>query len=217
MSGKIRVKICGLKTPTDIDAAASAGAHYIGFNFFPKSPRFVSNDQARDLALQTPIGIAKVGLVVDANNDLLDALVDRVPLDVIQLHGGESVERVIEVRARYRLPVMKVIGVSCQEDLAAIDEFAPVSDQILLDAKPPKGAILPGGNGLAFDWRLLAGRKYWTKPWMLAGGLKPDNVAEAIQKTGAVQVDVASGVESSAGVKDAGLMTQFCKAASVTG
>ncbi len=213
MAGDIRVKICGLNKPTDIDGAAAAGATYIGFNFFPKSPRFVTNSQARDLAVLSPVGIAKVGLVVNADDATLDAVLAEVPLDMIQLHGQETPERVAQVRSRYGLPVMKVLGISGADDLAAIDDFSAVADQLLLDAKPPKGAILPGGNGISFDWRLLADRKYWTKPWMLAGGLTPDNVAEAIGKTGASQVDVASGVESAAGVKDTGMMAAFCAAA----
>lgn len=210
MGTDIRVKICGLRTRADVDNAVAAGAAYIGFNFFPKSPRYASPNVAQDLAVHTPTGIAKVGLVVNPSDVELDALVDAVPLDIIQLHGGESVERVAQVRARYGLPVMKVLGISTSADLDAIDLFSPVADQLLLDAKPPKNAVLPGGNGITFDWRLLADRKYWTKPWMLAGGLTPDNVAEAIQRTGAMQVDVASGVESSAGVKDAAMMSAFC-------
>lgn len=213
MTSRVQVKICGLTTLADIDAAASAGAAYIGFNFFPKSPRFVSNSDARELALRTPMGMAKVGLVVNADDATLDALVEQVPLDMIQLHGGETAERVAEIRTRYGLPVMKVLGISTSADLDAIDTFSAVADQLLLDAKAPKDAILPGGNGITFDWKLLADRKYWTKPWMLAGGLTPTNVAEAVAKTGALQVDVASGVERSAGVKDPWLIETFCAAA----
>jgi phosphoribosylanthranilate isomerase len=119
---------------------------------------------------------------------------------------------VAEIKARYGLPVMKAIGVAEAGDLAAIDSYSTVADQLLIDAKPPKGADLPGGNGLAFDWRLLADRKYWTRPWMLAGGLTPDNVAEAVRLTGAKQVDVSSGVENAPGVKDAALMQRFSAA-----
>ena len=127
---------------------------------------------------------------------------------MLQLHGGESPERVAELRARYRLPVMKAVGVASEGDLAALDAYAKVADQILVDAKPPKSAVLPGGNGLAFDWRLIAGRR-WPVPWMLAGGLTAGNVAEAVQMTGARQVDVSSGVESTPGVKDAQMMRAF--------
>ncbi len=217
MSGATRVKICGLRTEADVVAASDAGATYVGFNFFPKSPRYVTHEAAAELAIATPVGIAKVALVVNADDATLDALVEAVPLDMLQLHGSESVERVAEVRARYGLPVMKVLGIAGEDDLAAIDAYSPVADQLLLDAKPPKDAVLPGGNGLAFDWTLLAGRKYWSVPWMLAGGLNAGNVGEAIARTGARQVDVASGVESAAGVKDATMMASFCKAALTAG
>lgn len=213
MPADIRVKICGLKTPADIAAAADAGAAYIGFNTFAKSPRFVTVEQMCALCIEVPVGIAKVALVVDAGNDQLDALTDNAPLDMLQLHGHETPERVAEVRQRYGLPVIKVLGISAAEDLPQIDVFSEVSDQLLLDAKPPKDAVLPGGNGITFDWRLLADRKYWIKPWMLAGGLTPTNVAEAISRTGAQQVDVASGVESAPGVKDSDLMRAFVDAA----
>ncbi|MDG3040937.1 phosphoribosylanthranilate isomerase [Roseicyclus marinus] len=206
------IKFCGLTRPQDIKSAAEAGARYVGFVFFPKSPRNVTMDAARNLALEVPTGIAKVALTVDADDVALDALVAAVPLDMLQLHGHESPERVAQVRARYGLPVMKALGIATAEDLAQIDTFSEVADQLLIDAKPPKGADLPGGNGLSFDWRLLAGRKYWKKPWMLAGGLSPDNVAEAVRLTGARQVDVSSGVESAPGIKDAGRMMDFARA-----
>ena len=209
----IQVKICGLRTAEDVAAAVSAGARYLGFNFFPKSPRSVDAETARALAVDVPAGVAKVALLVNPTDAELDRLIETVPLDMLQLHGSETPERVASIRARYGLPVMKVLGVASAEDLDAIDSYSAVADQLLLDAKPPKDAVLPGGNGLAFDWKLLAGRKYWTRPWMLAGGLTPDNVAEAIARTGAKQVDVASGVESAPGVKDAGKMAAFIRAA----
>lgn len=209
----VAVKICGLTAQDHVRAAVDAGARYLGFNFFPKSPRYVSPEQAAELTTHVPEGVAKVALVVNASNELLDSITQAAPFDILQLHGAEKVERVQEVKDRYGLPVMKVIGVADAEDLAAIDTYSDVADQLLIDAKAPKNAILPGGNGLAFDWRLLAGRKYWRKPWMLAGGLNPDNVAEAIRMTGARQVDVASGVESAPGVKDAALIHAFIDAA----
>lgn len=208
----VRVKICGLKTLADVQAVAQAGAAYAGFNFFAKSPRFVSLEAARALALAAPDGLCKVALVVDAEEALLDALVAGVPLDMLQLHGKESPARVAEVKARYGLPVMKAIGVAEEADLGTLLEYSLVADQILIDAKPPKDAALPGGNGLSFDWRLLVGRK-WLRPWMLAGGLTPDNVARAVQLTGARQVDVASGVESAPGLKDAARIADFVQAA----
>ena len=207
----ISIKFCGLSQPSDIAAAAEAGARYVGFVFFPKSPRAVSLTQARDLALAVPVGVAKVGLVVDPEDAFLDQLLAEVPLDILQLHGHETPTRVAEIRARTGLPVMKAIGIADADDLGQIADYAAVSDQLLIDAKPPKNADLPGGNGLSFDWRLLAGRR-WPVPWMLAGGLTPDNVRLAVQMTGAQQVDVSSGVESRAGVKDPMLIHAFADA-----
>ena len=208
----IRVKICGLRTVADVAAVAAAGAAYAGFVFFAKSPRHLSIAEAHVLALAAPVGLAKVALVVDADDATLDAIIDGVPLDMLQLHGHESPERVSQVRARYGLPVMKAVGVADESDLAALMEYALVADQILVDAKPPTGADLPGGNGLAFDWRLLAGRR-WQRPWMLAGGLTAGNVADAIRLTGARQVDVSSGVESAPGLKDRARILAFKTAA----
>ncbi len=208
----IRVKICGLRTEADVLAVAAAGAAYAGFVFFAKSPRNVTVEQARGLALIAPPGLAKVALTVDAGDAALDAIVEAVPLDMLQLHGHESPDRVAEVRARYGLPVMKAVGVADEGDLATLMEYSLVADQILIDAKPPKNADLPGGNGLSFDWRLVAQRR-WLRPWMLAGGLTPDNVAEAIRLTNARQVDVSSGVESAPGVKDAARIAAFVTAA----
>ncbi len=212
MPSDISVKICGLTAPDHVDAAARAGARYVGFVFFPKSPRHLELADAAALAAHVPMGICKVALTVNADDAMLDALMQAVPLDMLQLHGSESPERVAQVRARYGLPVMKAVGVAEHADLAQLDAYAGVADQLLVDAKPPKGADLPGGNGLAFDWKLLQGR-VWRCPWMLAGGLTPSNVAEAIVRTGARQVDVSSGVESSAGVKDAALIHALVEAA----
>ncbi len=208
----VRVKICGLSRPEDVFATASAGAVYAGFVFFAKSPRNISIEQARALAVEAPLGLAKVALLVNPDDALLMAVNSAVPLDMIQLHGSESPERVAEVKALTGLPVMKAVGVASADDLAALDTYSEVADQILVDAKPPKDADLPGGNGLSFDWRLIAGRQ-WKAPWMLAGGLTPDNVAEAIRLTGAQQVDVSSGVEAAPGVKDAELIGAFVRAA----
>ncbi len=209
----IPVKICGLTHSDDLAAAVEAGARYIGFNFFPKSPRYVSPEQAAKLSEEVPMGVAKVALVVDPTNDTLDAIIATAPIDMIQLHGSEPPERVTEVKARYGLPVIKAIGIAGPEDVAKIDIYARVADQLLIDAKAPKNADLPGGNGVTFDWRLLADKKYWTVPWMLAGGLTVDNVADAIRLTGAKQVDLASAVESSPGRKDPAKMRAFIAAA----
>ncbi len=202
------VKICGLKTPETVQAACEAGARYIGFNFFAKSPRSVSVEQAAALMLDMPIGVAKVALVVDMSDGEIARIVDGTTAEILQLHGAETPERVAEIKARFGLPVMKAIGLAGPEDVAQIERYAPVADQLLIDAKAPKGADLPGGNGVSFDWRLVQ-RKYWPCPWMLAGGLTPDNVAEAMRLTGAKQVDVSSGVETAPGVKDPDLIRAF--------
>jgi len=208
----VAVKICGLTGPQDVVAAADAGARYVGFVFFPKSPRNVSVQQAKALAAEVPFGAAKVALTVNADDALLDEITQNVAIDILQLHGSESVARVAQIKARTGLPVMNAIGISDADDLQKIVDYGRVADMLLVDAKPPKNADLPGGNGLAFDWRLLAGRK-WAVPWMLAGGLTPDNVQQAIQLTGARQVDVSSGVESAPGVKDPAKVAAFVSAA----
>ncbi|HBZ45017.1 MAG TPA: phosphoribosylanthranilate isomerase [Maritimibacter sp.] len=208
----VSVKICGLTQPDQVAAAVAAGARYLGFNFFPKSPRYVDPDTCARLAVEVPPGVAKVALVVNPDDALLDEITAKAPIDMIQLHGQESPERVAEIRARYGLPVMKVVGVAGPEDVARLDDYTDVADQLLVDAKAPKGADLPGGNGVPFDWTLLQGR-HWTLPWMLAGGLTPANVALAVRLTGARQVDTASGVESAPGVKDPEMMRAFVEAA----
>jgi phosphoribosylanthranilate isomerase len=213
MTGDVRVKICGLTRPEDVDAAVKAGASYVGLVFFLKSPRHLSAATAAALAEAVPPGIAKVALTVDPDDTALDALLAQVPVDILQLHGKETPQRVHEIKARSGLPVMKAVGVADASDLPALDAYAQVADMILVDAKPPNGASLPGGNGLSFDWRLIAGRR-WSVPWMLAGGLDAANVAEAIRLTGARQVDVSSGVESAPGLKDATKIAAFVTAAS---
>jgi len=205
---KVRAKLCGLTTQDDIDAAATAGAAYIGLVFFEKSPRNVAIETARSLALHAPVGLAKVALVVNADDAALDCITASVPLDMLQLHGVESPERVAAVKARYGLPVMKALGIASGDDVARAQLYAGVADQLLLDAKPAEGDALPGGHGLSFDWRLLEGES-WSVPWMLAGGLTPDNVAEAVHCCAARQVDVSSGIETAPGQKSAELMAKF--------
>ena len=211
MSSNTRIKICGLTTPETVAAAVDAGATYLGFNFFAKSPRSVDIETARNLAVEVPPGVMKVALVVNADDAMIEAINARVPLDMIQLHGTETPERVREVKALAGLPVMKAVGIADEEDLAKIDDYTSVADQLLIDAKPPRNATLPGGNGLSFDWRLISNLR-WASPWMLAGGLTPENVGEAVALTGARQVDVASGVESAPGVKDIDKIKAFCAA-----
>lgn len=212
MTPPVSVKICGLRRPEELRAAAEAGARYVGFVFFGKSPRNLDLQIAQGLAVDAPLGLAKVALVVNADDAFLDTLTAAVPLDMLQLHGNETPERVAQVKARYGLPVMKAVGISDAVDVAKLDAYEAVADQILVDAKPPTGGELPGGNGLSFDWRLIAQRS-WTGPWMLAGGLTPDNVATAVAATGARQVDVSSGVESAPGVKDIARIKAFVSAA----
>ena len=211
MPKSIRVKICGLSTPEAIDAAASAGAAYVGFVFFEKSPRNVTFQDAEGLAIQTPEGLAKVALTVNADDAFLDELTEKVPLDMLQLHGNETPQRVSEIRARYGLPVMKAVGVADADDLPNLDVYSKVADQILVDTKPPKGADRPGGNGASFDWSLIAGRR-WSVPWMLAGGLTAENAMDAVRATGARQLDLSSAVESAPGVKDPALIRKFLDA-----
>lgn len=208
MTNPVSVKICGLATVDDVRACADAGANYMGLVFFEKSPRNITIPAARELALAAPMGLAKVALVVNPSDAELDAITATVPLDMLQLHGREKPERVAEVKARYGLPVMKAVGIADGDDLPKLESYFGVADQILVDAKPPKGEELPGGNGLSFDWRLIAGRR-WPCPWMLAGGLTTENVAEAVTMTGAKQVDVSSGVEDAPGQKNAELIQKF--------
>jgi phosphoribosylanthranilate isomerase len=209
-ASNMRVKICGLRDVDTVAAAMDAGAAYVGFVFFAKSPRNVSIAEARTLA-PLAAGATRVALVVNAD-DALIAEIAASPIDMIQLHGTETPDRVAEIKRTTGLPVMKAIGVADAGDLAKIDLYADIADQLLIDAKPPKDGDLPGGNGLSFDWRLIEGRT-WPCPWMLAGGLTPDNVAEAARLTGAAQIDVSSGVESAPGVKNAAMIRKFIEAA----
>lgn len=212
----VKAKICGISTPETMQAALDAGARWVGLVFFPKSPRNVSIATAAELSRMVGTGTRVVGLFVDPTDELLDDVTGQVPLDLIQLHGGETPERVAAIRARFNLPVMKALKVGDAADLDAAAAYEPVVDILLFDAKPPKGAILPGGNGVAFDWSLLTGR-HWQKPWMLSGGLDPANVADAIRATGAKAVDVSSGVEDAPGRKSSDLIRAFLSAVTSTG
>ncbi len=205
-----QVKICGLNDAAGYDAAQQAGADYIGFVFYPPSPRAVTPVQAAALAARG--GAARrVGLLVDAGDDEIATILAAVPLDVLQLHGAETPARAAQLRQRFGLPVMKALGIAEAADLAQLADYAPVVDMFLLDAKPPPGATLPGGNAASFDWGLLAGQAI-SRPWLLAGGLTPDHVAEAIARSGAPGVDVPSGVERARGVKDPQRIHAFIKA-----
>jgi phosphoribosylanthranilate isomerase len=206
------VKICGLKSFETIDAAIDAGADMLGFVFFSASPRNVHYTDARNLAKHVGDRALKVALTVDAEDGEIAAIVEALEPDLLQLHGEEEPRRVAEIRSRYRIPVMKVIGVSTPADVARAEAYRFVGDRILFDAKPPKDARLPGGNGSTFDWAILKGVDLG-KPWMLSGGLTPANVAQALRTTGAPGVDVSSGVERAPGDKDPGRIAAFVKAA----
>src|SRR5208283_2625133 len=195
------VKICGLSTAPTLEAALAAGADMAGFVFFPKSPRHIGYEAARTLSAQARGRARIVALSVDADDETLARIVESLAPDILQLHGRESPSRVTEIRERFGRPAMKAIGVATAADFAAAAPYNNAADFLLIDAKPPKGAALPGGNGLAFDWRLAQGFSP-KRPWLLSGGLDPDNVADAIAETGAIGVDVSSGVESAPGVKD---------------
>jgi phosphoribosylanthranilate isomerase len=207
----VEVKICGITDEEAMDAAIEEGADYVGLVFFPPSPRNVAPDRAAELVEFAPGDVTKVGLFVDPDDATLDFVLTKVRLDLLQLHGHETPERVEAIRLEYGLPVMKVLSVSEAADLDAAEPYLAVADRLLFDAKPPKGALLPGGNAVSFDWSILTGRK-WGLPWMLAGGLTPANVAEAVRISGAPCVDVSSGVESAPGIKDAEKIRAFIQA-----
>ena len=209
----VEVKICGLSTPETMDAAVEAGADMVGLVFFPKSPRNVSLEQAASLAARARGRARIVTLVVDADDAQIKDIVAKVGPDLIQAHGSESPERIAEIARLTGRPVIKAIRVKDHADIAAAAQFSEAASLILYDAKAPEtlGSALPGGNGHAFDWGLLEGGR--RPAFVLAGGLTPDNVAEAIRVTGAPVVDVSSGVESAPGVKDIGLIRKFIEAA----
>ncbi|RYB03965.1 phosphoribosylanthranilate isomerase [Lichenibacterium ramalinae] len=206
------VKICGLSTEATLDATLEAGAERVGFVFFARSPRHLTLERAAVLARRARGRAAVVALTVDAEDAALDAIVGAVAPDMVQLHGRETPERVAALRARLGRPMVKALGIACAADLDAVPAYAAVADEIMFDAKPPKGAALPGGNGVAFDWRLLAALDL-PVPFMLSGGLGPRNVGEALRVTRAPAVDVSSGVESAPGVKDPDLIAAFIRAA----
>ena len=201
MNSKIRVKICGITNIADMDTCLRHGVHYAGLMFFEKSPRFLDLNLARKLSLHAGDQIKKVGVTVNLDNQTIDKILAKVPLDFIQLHGHETPGRVKEIKTRYNLPVIKAIGVSKKSDLESILLFKDVADQLLIDAKSLSSSVLPGGNGLNFDWNLLKNFKFEC-PWLLAGGLTSENVKKAIKLTGANQLDLSSGVEKTPGQKD---------------
>jgi phosphoribosylanthranilate isomerase len=207
-----KVKICGVRTPDIVEVAAEAGADYVGFVFFAKSPRYIAPPEARSLAERAVGRIDTVAVLVDPDDALIDDILAAVRPSVIQLHGSETPERVAGVRARSGLPVIKSVGVASAEDVAKAVPYRGVADMILFDAKAPAGSDVPGGHGLAFDWQVLAGLSA-ERPFGLSGGLDPDNVWEGLVATGACMVDVSSGVERAPGEKDPELVRRFIQAA----
>ncbi|KQV72948.1 phosphoribosylanthranilate isomerase [Rhizobium sp. Root1220] len=205
---KTDIKICGLKTAEAIDRALTRGATHIGFIFFEKSPRYIEPDVAGTLADRVRGKVKIVAVVVDPTNDDLDEIVTLLRPDILQLHGDESPERVLTIKAVYGLPVMKAFSVRSADDLKRVEAYVGIADRFLFDAKPPKGSDLPGGNGVSFDWSLLT----WLDgnvDYMLSGGLNKGNIAEAISLTKAPGIDVSSGVESAPGVKSIAMIDEF--------
>jgi phosphoribosylanthranilate isomerase len=206
----VKVKICGVRTPAIVEAASQAGADFIGLVFFAKSPRNLSLEEAKDLADAARGKVGTVAVLVDPDDALIDRIAEMVRPDLLQLHGAETPERVAAIKARTRLPVLKAIAVAEAGDVAGAGAYAGVADQMLFDAKASPEALLPGGNGVAFDWHVLAAAR---PPYALSGGLDAANVGEAIRLTRAAMVDVSSGVETAPGVKDAKLIKSFIQAA----
>jgi len=205
-----KIKICGITTPGALESAIAAHAEFVGFNFFPPSPRHLTVSDAAILAERAEGRIGKVGVFVNPSDALLAAVVPAAKLDAIQLHGSETPDRTAQIGARFSLPMWKVMSVAAPGDIAKAIAYRDAADFILFDAKTPSGT-LPGGMGLAFDWALLSGN-HGTPAWGLAGGLTPANVAEAIRITRTSMVDTSSGVESAPGVKDVDKIAAFCKA-----
>jgi len=205
------IKICGLKTDAAMAAALAGGASHVGFIFFAKSPRFVEPAEAGRLREAARGKARAVAVTVDASDAFLDEIVARMQPDMLQLHGSESPERVTEVKARYGLPVMKALSISEAADLGRIQPFLGIADRFLFDAKPPKGSQLPGGNGVAFDWRILTGLDAGVD-YMLSGGLNAANIGDALRSANPPGIDISSGVESAPGVKDPALIEQFFRA-----
>lgn len=210
----VLAKICGLDAPDSVAMAIAEGAAMLGFVFYPPSPRNLTPEAAGRLVSAVPSGVDRVGLFVDPSDQDIGAVLAKCPLDLIQLHGSETPKRVTEVQRTFKRPVIKAIKISEPADIDAAKAFDGLADWLLFDAKAPKtlANALPGGNGISFDWRMLKGRRFM-RPWLLSGGLDADNLAVAVTESGAVAVDVSSGVESAPGVKDPQRIKAFLRAA----
>ena len=207
----ISVKICGLKTDRALEAALSGGAAYVGFIFFPKSPRHITLEDASRLCALARGRAQSVAVSVNADDSMLESIVTKVQPDILQLHGSESPERLAAIKRRFGLPVIKALAIRDRADLALVDPYRGIADRFLFDAKPPVGSDLPGGNGVSFDWTLLSGLDS-DIDYMLSGGLNAGNIATALNQTKANSIDVSSGVESAPGSKDITLIAEFFEA-----
>jgi phosphoribosylanthranilate isomerase len=205
---KLDIKICGLKTQEAVDRVVARGASHIGFIFFEKSPRNIEPDIAGKLADGVRGRVKIVAVTVDADNDDLDEIIALLKPDILQLHGSETPERVLNIKAVYGLPVIKALSIRDADDLARMEPYIGIADGFLFDAKPPKGSDLPGGNGVSFDWSVLANLDE-SIDYMLSGGLNKDNIGQALVMTGTRAIDTSSGVESAPGVKDIGMIDAF--------
>jgi phosphoribosylanthranilate isomerase len=213
----VEVKVCGLTEARSLAAAVEGGARWLGFIFYPPSPRALSPRDAADLAAKVPAACSKVGVLVDPDDALLDEILREVPLDCLQLHGAETPARVAAIKARTGCAVIKALKIAQDADLLPIPGYAAVADLLLFDAKPPPDpALLPGGNGLSFDWRLLQGLEVG-RPWLLSGGLSAGNLAAAVRLCAARAVDVSSGVERRPGQKDPARIRRFLEVAASLG
>jgi phosphoribosylanthranilate isomerase len=213
----VAAKICGLSSAEAVNAAIAGGAAYLGFVFYPPSPRAVTPAKAARLCVAVPSGLPRVGLFVDADDDTIGAVLAEAPIDILQFHGQESLERVANARLRFARPVMKAVAIAAPEDVIVAARYEEVADLLLFDAKPPRRPdALPGGNGLAFDWGLIAGRS-WRREWMLSGGLTAERLPEAVRISGATAVDVSSGVENRPGEKDLDKISAFLAAVRALG
>lgn len=205
----MKAKICGLTTTDAIASVIENGADYAGFVFFAKSPRNLTPKKYAELAKNIPATIKKVGVFVNASNDEISAVMDKLPLDYLQCHGSENIDRIYDLHVKFAIPVIKAVAVRSSDDIALGKKYEDTADMLLFDAKIPTSPI-PGGNGLAFDWTLLKGRNFQV-PWLLSGGLNMQNIEEAVRITGARAVDVSSSLESEPGIKDPELIAEFLK------